>query len=80
MPQPNQYADASGVGPAMLAAVRFVVRNPGCTKLAAARRLGVVSHGYRVLDRCVRRGLLSLTPSDGCYALQITDRGKELVK
>lgn len=49
------------IGPAMLAVVEFVARNPGLPMAACAAYVGPhgsLRHGYRTVHRAIRAGLV----------------------
>lgn len=58
-------------GPAMLAALRYIAAEPGCTNYAVAVAIGPHgSHGYgdRVVKRCFGRGLIANRAPQGARA------------
>lgn len=68
-------------GPAMLAALRYIASDPGCTNYAVAVAIGPHgSHGYgdRVVKRCFGRGLIANRAPQGAraYAWHITPAGR----
>ena len=68
------------VGPKMRQAIQVVREFPGCTKLHVAELVGPNGsrqYGYRIVDRCIRRGIISAKKVGGKYALTVAEHEGE---
>jgi hypothetical protein len=80
--KPSHTKRPTRIGPKMRAVVDFVRRNPGCTKLAAAKwawgLVGVralrMSYMYGPVDRAIAAGLIvAERTKGGAYALRVAE-------
>lgn len=62
------------IGPQMQRVLAYVAGHPGCTKFAPALHVAphgtaTVHFGYRVVNRCIQRGLILATCLSNRYSL-----------
>lgn len=81
----RRTAENESVGPKMHAAVRVVAQRSGLQSKKALAEIvgpnGSLDYGYRIVDRCLRKDLIAVDPSDeqanphGKGAVKLTDKG-----